>query len=181
MEQIIKKGHDLRTKIQNLDKEISDFQVKKDWDKSKEKSKDREREIKRYLDEFKDSNVTSWISDGLNDESPILFAEFLGHYLVAKNLSTSQIRNVFGEVKRMEMSSQSGMLPYGQFLLLKPRLTYATERKGTDGSRAFKQWMIPAIDAVISGKTDTEKKERFDNFSNFFEAILAYHRAFGGK
>lgn len=178
MEQIIKDGHDLRPIVEELILKIKKEQNRTEREKLEA---ERDRKLLVFLKKFGDDDIKSWIVNGFNDETPILFAEFLGHYLVAKNLSTSQIRNVFGEVKRMEMSSQSGIIPYGQFLLLKPRLTYATERKGTDGSRAFKQWMIPAIDAVINGKTDAEKKVRFDYFSNFFEAILAYHRAFGGK
>jgi len=65
-------------------------------------------------------------------------------------------------------------------LLLKPRLAYSTERKGTAGSKEFRQVIEIALDAVLQGKTDKEKETRFENFANFFEAILAYHGSFGG-
>ncbi|KAF0151020.1 MAG: CRISPR-associated protein [Ignavibacteria bacterium] len=132
-----------------------------------------------------------WIANGLDVEA-IQFAELFGKELTAptmknkegkeyknKNeaLTTSQIRNIYGEVQRLKMKgyNQSGLL------LLKPRLAYSTERKGTQGSKDFRSVIEKAIDCVLDGKDEKEKQIRFENFANFFEAILAYHRSFGGK
>ncbi|MGB9665661.1 MAG: type III-A CRISPR-associated protein Csm2, partial [Ignavibacteria bacterium] len=90
-------------------------------------------------------------------------------------LSTSQIRNVYGEVMRLKMK---GFNP-DELVLLKPRLAYSTERKGTDGSKKFREVIEKALDKVIF--TKEKQQEYFQNFANFFEAILAYHRSFGGK
>ena len=124
--------------------------------------------------------VKDWIRNGLDKEA-IAYAEEFGRSLAtgkkSEVLSTSQIRNVFGEVQRMRMKGFNEPA----FLLLKPRLVYSTMRNGTDGSRDFKDVFEPAIDAVIEPDFEDEKQQRFERFADFFEAVLAYHRAFGGK
>lgn len=40
----------------------------------------------------------------------------------------------------------------------------------------------PAIRLLSeAGLTDELRKQRFNYFTDFFEAIVAYHRSFGGK
>lgn len=134
-------------------------------------------------------NAPHWISKGLNTEA-IQYSELFGKELTKPQnpkkenkpddkeaLTTSQIRNVYGEVQRMKMKGFN----QAELLLLKPRLAYTTERKGTIGSKDFRKVIEKALDAVLEGKDEEEKKSRFENFANFFEAILAYHRSFGGK
>ncbi|MDF1610554.1 type III-A CRISPR-associated protein Csm2 [Stygiobacter electus] len=123
-----------------------------------------------------------WIKNGLDKEA-ILFAEYFGKELSPEGLgnkealTTSQIRNVYGEVQRMKMKGFNK----SELLLLKPRLAYLTERKGTIGSKDFRKVIEKALDEVLNGKDEKEMELRFQNFANFFEAILAYHRSFGGK
>lgn len=145
----------------------------------------RDREQKRQIENELDTlyqNILSQFDNQIElksvekiDEQSILFSEFLGRYLVFLDLSTSQIRNVYGEVIRLKMK---GFNPT-ELVLLKPRLAYSTERKGTDGSRKFREVIEKALDKVIF--TQEKQDELFQNFANFFEAILAYHRSFGGK
>lgn len=133
----------------------------------------------------------NWIANRLNEVS-IKYAEKFGIELTApttrkndgstykdKNhaLTTSQIRNVFGEVKRLQMKGFN----YDEFLLLKPRFAYAAQRKGTQGSEDFHKVMGAAMDAVIETNDSNEQQKRFINFCNLFESILAYHRAHGGR
>jgi CRISPR-associated protein Csm2 len=99
-------------------------------------------------------------------------AEKLGKDLKSKDLTTSQIRNVFGSVKKMEMRGFKGK----ELLLLKPKLAYAASRPGSKpGTKDLRGILSTAIDYV------GDSQEYFENFCNFFEAILAYHRAAGGK
>lgn len=86
-------------------------------------------------------------------------------------LSTSQIRNIYGAVKKMQMK---GGLDTHKLLMLKPKLAYAAKRHGR-GAEKLKDILTDAIDCV---KNDSKN---FNRFVDFFEAILAYHRAFGGK
>lgn len=101
----------------------------------------------------------------------VAVAEALGPHLHRGRLTTSQIRNVYGMVKKMEMQ---GFDPH-EFALLKPKLAYAAKRARARGADDLKTVLSWAIDEV---GTDSAK---FARFVDFFEAILAYHVAAGGK
>lgn len=128
-------------------------------------------------------NAASWIVNGLNQEA-IKFAENFGRDL-SRKLSTSQIRNVFGEVRRIQMKGETSSFD-SELLLLKPKLAYAKARRSgvgrdaADAAEDLEKVLSSAIDAVFVGD-QSKKFERFQNFANFFEAILAYHKALGGK
>ena len=90
---------------------------------------------------------------------------------LARNLTTSQIRNIYSAVKKMQMK---GELDTHKLLMLKPKLAYAAKRHG-GGVDTLKDVLTQAIDLVGN---DSKK---FNRFVDFFEAILAYHRAYGGN
>ncbi len=98
-------------------------------------------------------------------------AELLGPRLARGGLTTSQIRNIYGMVKQMEMR---GFDP-NEFVLLKPKLAYAAARADTEGARQLKGILTWAIDEVGNDEA------KFARFVDFFEAILAYHKAAGGR
>jgi CRISPR-associated protein Csm2 len=118
-------------------------------------------------------------------------AEKFGSYLAEKsighnsrpihgsNLTTSQIRNFFGTVKKIEARGFNASGSEREFLLLKPKLAYAAQRDKGSKLKDMKDVMIDAIDIVTSG--DGDKEEKFNNFCDFFEAILCYHKAQGGR
>jgi CRISPR-associated protein Csm2 len=111
-------------------------------------------------------------------------AEAIGKYLAKVKFPTSQIRGIFGTVRRIEMNWDEGMPPDKQLwaqrelLLLKPKLAYQAARHkkqtGGQGMDLLKDVLSDAIERV------GEDRERFRHFVDFFEAILAYHRAYGG-
>lgn len=96
-------------------------------------------------------------------------AEKLGEKL-ARTLKTSQIRKVYGAVKKIQMSDE---FHRNELIMLKPKLAYAAARN--TAVMDLKDALTQAIDQV----GDDPKK--FKNFVDFFEAILAYHRAAGGQ
>jgi len=112
-------------------------------------------------------------------------AEAWGRYLAQDlKLSTSQIRTVFGEVRRIEMSWAPGetnaTTATSDLLLLKPKLAYqaardAEKNRRTTPVQALANILTPGIDRI---GTD---RDRFQRFVDFFEAVLAYHKAAGGK
>lgn len=122
-----------------------------------------------------------WIEKDAN-EAMIDFAEILGKFLspLRKDdksaLSNSQIRNVYGEIKRIQMSIDKNgwdaIKP--SFLILKPKVAYAAGRNRNLGIVVFKEFFNLAVTSV------TNKKE-YLNFCNLIESVLAYHRAFGGN
>lgn len=95
-----------------------------------------------------------------------------------RGVTTSQVRRVFSAVKKIEMKVQMGdKFQPNELILLKPKLAYAAARAPTTrkaNTEKLKQVLIEAI-----GEVDDNKK--FENFVAFFEAILAYHKAFGGE
>ncbi len=112
-----------------------------------------------------------WITEGI-DADCIKFAERFGKYLKFNDLTTSQIRNVFGELKRIQMKGFKK--EESSFLLLKPKMAYAVKRHGKKGLEALRQVFDRAYDCV-----DCEQK--FKNLVDFMEAILAFHKSYGGK
>lgn len=112
-------------------------------------------------------------------------AEAIGTHLAREfELSTSQIRNIFGTVRQIEMNWGSHTTEAQkkqaarQLILLQPKLAYQAHRergKGSQGVKALADVLRPAIDLV------EEDHGRFQHFVDFFEAILAYHTAAGGQ
>ena len=115
-------------------------------------------------------------------------AERIGRELKNRELSTSQIRGIFGTVRRIEMDwpervkeQEDSKLRYAyrQLALLLPRLAYQAsreqKRKGGRGVAMIRDVLTPAIKLIH------KDAYRFRNFVDFFEAILAYHRAEGGQ
>lgn len=99
----------------------------------------------------------------------------------AKSVSTSQIRNIFSTSKKIQMALKNGdekniESQYAKLLLMKPKLAYVCGRfDKIRGLQMLRDCLSSAIDQ-IDGDYD-----RMQNFFNFFEAILAYHKAEGGK
>lgn len=127
-------------------------------------------------------------------EKLVILAEKIGRELVKYKLTTSQVRNFFGIARQIESEiDQEKRKPQGtkelprelpdkayrQLMLLKPKLAYQSrrskEQQKSEGVEKLSEVLIPAIDLV--GKDI----ERFKNFIDFFEAILAYHNANGGR
>jgi CRISPR-associated protein Csm2 len=57
-------------------------------------------------------------------------------------------------------------------IMLKPKLAYAAARNRN---------VEELKDALTQAINQVDNHEKFKNFVDFFEAILAYHRAYGGE
>jgi CRISPR-associated protein Csm2 len=97
-------------------------------------------------------------------------AEQLGQQLARERLTTSQVRNIYSAVKKIQMK---GALDTHKLLMLKPKLAYTANRHASVNT--LKDVLTQAIDLVGN---DSKK---FNRFVDFFEAILAYHKASGGR
>ena len=116
-------------------------------------------------------------------ENLVTLADRYGKDLAYANLATAQIRGIFGAVRSMqgnwdrEETRQQGKRA---LLMLKPKLGYqaARLRPTRPGDPApvqlLRDLLIPAIDAV------GDDVEKFRRFVDYFEALLAYHKAHGG-
>lgn len=123
-----------------------------------------------------------------NDKLLVERAELVGKEL-ARQLTTSQIRGIFGSVRRIELDWQdpannsmhdptyAKRLKRAQreFALLQPRMAYQARRERGRGVEELSNVLTPAMRLV------DKDHNRFRNFVDFFEAILAYHKANGGQ
>ncbi len=109
----------------------------------------------------------------------VKFAERTAARLVKDNLARSQIRNIFSEARKIEALWQTSPdKALRRLMMLKPRLAYQAERK--QEVAYLRDVLIEAID-LVEQADDDKRDERFQRFMELFEAILAYHRAKGGR
>ncbi len=82
-------------------------------------------------------------------------------------ISSSQIRGIFDKVKRINTYEGNEK----EIQLLRPKLAYQKGRHEelTDFQKVFDE-LIKNIDS----------EEKLQNFKDFFEAVIAYHKAYGG-
>jgi len=118
-------------------------------------------------DEGKIKRILAGDMKTLND-----YANELGEYFARgrerEALTTSQIRNVLDEIQKMPEKQ----FDENRLQLLRPKLAYAAGRhKGK----------VMEFQKLLDKVIQLTHKDNFRNFKNFVEAIVAYHRYYGGK
>lgn len=149
-----------------------------------------------------------WITDKI-DKDGIDYLENLGFYLCDKKqaddrypgyaaVTVSQIRNIFGEIKRITSSVNNAIQKEQQqaqatqqetvpqkapdwmpdFQMLRPKIAYNAARVLTKQRnsriKAFKEVLEKAHALVTT-------PAHLTNFTKFVEGIVAYHKVYGGK
>jgi len=115
-------------------------------------------------------------------EALVKLAENIGKRLALDDkLTTSQIRNIFGEARKIQSRWTITNSQRTALVLLQPKLAYQAARHRQ--VEYLKSCLTDAIQAVVSEGSERDQKEleRFRRFMDFFEAILAYHKASGGR
>lgn len=97
-------------------------------------------------------------------------AEKTGRLLKESNVTVTQLRKVFTEVKRLSPDDESYKY---KLKLLKAKMAYTSGR-------------FPKLkdfqDIVNKALPIAEQNEKtLERFKDFFEAVVAYHRFFGGR
>lgn len=112
---------------------------------------------------------------------------------IARQLSTNQVRNIFGEVRRIEAlwppfreewsdeDRKNAQDAYRRAVLLRPKLAYQARKERGQGIEMLQAALEPCLEVIQSAQSDKDRKLYFDHFVDFFEAILAYHKAAGGN
>lgn len=121
---------------------------------------------------IKNQFKTEWIENGIKKDA-IEFADKFAAEIV-KDLTSSQFRNFYGELKRIEMKQFKEHET--DFLLLLPKISYAVKRTAHANSKAN-----DFLDIVKKAHDKVKDEVSFKNFCDFFEALLAYHKVHGGK
>jgi len=105
------------------------------------------------------------------------FAKQTAETLVRQNLTRSQIRNIFTEVRQIEAMWDTRKADAIRRLnMLKPKLAYQTAR-----SASVKHLQEVLSEAITEVENSKDKDRAFGRFMDLFEAILAYHRGSGGR
>lgn len=126
------------------------------------------------------------VADPNGAEVLVSAADQLGKDLKGQGLTTSQIRALFGEVRQIQGqwtmdSTTQRQLARRRMILLKPKMAYRARKERGRAVQELVNVLDPALDVVISEKDLTKQQEDFNRFVEFFEAILAYHKAYGGN
>lgn len=115
---------------------------------------------------------SGWITSGVTKEM-VEFAEKIGKEMADNGLTSSQIRNIYGEVTRIK--SAGWKKEETSFYLLKPKVAYALGRDPkNNGLKLFKDFFNKSYDFVSNAET-------FFNFCNLFEAVLAFHKQYSNS
>ena len=126
------------------------------------------------------TNVSTIMTDDQSGAELVSFARQTAQQLVKNNLTRSQIRNIFTEVRKVESMWEANPIDAMRRLnMLKPKLDYQTAR--SKQVRVLRDVLTEAINEVEKAPTEEERDDRFRRFMDLFEAILAYHRAEGGR
>jgi CRISPR-associated protein Csm2 len=147
---------------------------------------------------------SKWIEKNIDDEF-MDYVDKLGLFLCDKDhesanlgynaITVTQLRNIFSEVKRIEQKMENpsdfpGLKEeeekqiaikaawYSDFLMLRAKLAYSTgrvlEKNRNSNMKKFSEIMVDAMKSV-------KEPNHFDNFVKFFEAVIAFHKVYGGK
>ncbi len=145
----------------------------------------------------------SWISqqetwhckDNEEIAAPIAWAISFAKFLVAKGnidnnnnevckfpcsekpLTTSQIRKFFGVIKKIQAEGYDKNKV--KLAMLEPQLAYAVGKDIKSGRNQTK--ILYLYEELSKALRAIKSVEHFQNFVNLLEAIVAYHKAEGGK
>lgn len=124
--------------------------------------------------------VKKIMAKGENGNELVTFAEQTAKTLVGNNLTRAQIRNIFTEVRKIEaLWNARPKDALWRLNMLKPKLDYQAVR--TKPVELLRDVLTNAINQVNEADSDDERNRRFRVLVDLFEAILAYHRAKGGR
>lgn len=135
----------------------------------------------------------NWVIEDKLSNDAVEFTRIFGKYLAdleyndkwkkvgaGRNaLTTSQLRNFFGEIRRIQMKGFHRHT--SDFYMLKPKLAYATARVLKDKRNNRIKDFSEVLTILINKVVETEKPAHFQNFVKFLEATVAYHKQFGGQ
>jgi CRISPR-associated protein Csm2 len=141
-------------------------------------------------EEFSLRDIDRIIAEDEAAELMVRVSQALGRELARRNLTTRQLLNPFGEVRRIEMEWRRQQRDLEERLdpqiwrrlqLLKPRMAYQAARlQALSSSRAYQESrargdaMELLIEALGRAIDRVERNSDFQRFLDFFYAILAY-------
>lgn len=139
------------------------------YDRKAEEKRATEMEAKSILDKFE----KEWITNGIDTEG-VDFCESVAKHLVKQKMSASYVRNIFGELKRIETKGFNECRV--DFYMLRPKVAYSTARADNRGMN-----MQLFRDVFEKMRPNVTNDRTFKNMVNMIEAIIAFHKANHGN
>ncbi len=132
------------------------------------------------------SEIHTIVTDPDGAETLVKVSDRLGQELKSVGLTTNQIRALFGEMRMIEAmwsATNDGdhKAALRKLILLKPKMAYRARRERGRAVQELVQVLDGAVNEVIQEKDPDLQTKHFARFVEFFEAILAYHKAYGGN
>lgn len=117
----------------------------------------------------------------LDPESLEKIAREQGEKFVRLRIKTNQIRNIYSTVSKIRNDFHLKSKTFSEeirreLIMLKPKLAYAAGKN--EEVRPFQELFDEAISGITSSKNPAKALE---NFFFLAEAVVAYHKYFGGK
>lgn len=136
------------------------------------------------VSQLKNDFKSDWIRNGATHEM-IDYADKVGKFTAIyfdngkKNprLNTTKIRNLYGEIKRIQSKHNFESEKYS-FYLLKARFAYVI---GRESKQEIKEALNVLFNIYKCSEDYVIDNQTFDNYCNLMEAIIAFHRYYGGK
>lgn len=120
---------------------------------------------------------SEWITTGVNDACMELCEE-LAKDMVDKRVSSSFLRNIFGELRRLEAGNFENHL--SEFVMLRPKMAYACGR-AIERNPKSKDVLEALLEFYKKMAKEVKTTAHFKNLVSVMEAIVAFHKAFGGS
>lgn len=132
-----------------------------------------EEKLKKIIQEGDAEELNNYAEElGRMFKEPLRYRDERNRERTEKELSTSQIRNILDEIQRISPKEDINNIKT-KLHLLRPKLAYSAGRhKGR--VKEFREVVEKAIKYI-------NNTNHFKNFRNFIEAIVAYHRYYGGE
>lgn len=132
-----------------------------------------------------DNDLKRIITDPEATQVLVQQADQFGRKLADAKLTTSQIRALFGEVRQIQalwgMGNDQRARARRRLILLKPKMAYRAKKERGAAVRDLVEVLSPAVDLVTGEKDPARQDAHFNRFVEFFEAVLAYHKSYGGN
>lgn len=118
----------------------------------------------------------TWITSGVDDECMNLCEELAVDMVTAK-ISSSFLRNIFGELRRIEAGGFEKH--HTEFVLLRPKLAYTCGR-AIERNQNAKEELKALQEFYKLSAHHVANASGFQNLVSIMEAIIAFHKANGG-
>jgi CRISPR-associated protein Csm2 len=125
------------------------------------------------------ADVPKILNDPKTADVLVKRADELGQRLVNERLRMAQARDIFDELRQIEsIWLREPERALRRLHLLRPKLAYRRARVRELGTLA--DVLDKALAEVVSAPNAAEKHDRFRRLMEFMEAIVAYHKFYGG-